>query len=860
MTEPLLKYDELKLRIEDAGRDSAGRPAYRVAVLAPDGSSESDTFTNPFSDAELDQFVSKVNRPRAASRGHRGRTANMEEARKLGGSLFNAAFPPKICAVYAAARKVAESRNRGLRVAICLTGASELMGHPWEYLYEDPDFLSQSIRTPVVRSLDLPTAPHAYQVTPPLRILGIVSSPYGLPELNVGAEKKKLEDALDGLATAGKVELSWLPRATLEDLEAYISAPDEVHVLHFIGHGQFDKKTGQGSLAFEGRDRPIRMVTGDDLSSMLVDERSLRLVVLNACEGARTSHADPFSGVATSILQRGIPAVIGMQFEITDKAAVCFADRFYTALARGLPIDAALAQSRRAIFAAGRETEFGTPVLFLRGKTTTLFRIASGKPPALPQPWETPLEKPGSEAGAAGPTLARDANPSGEQPSQASAKPDTHPETDIGQVRRDEVTPPGSRLRKRLYATAAAGLVVVIAAGALVIANNRGASLSESPTTASPTPLAPSASGPSSVLTNALITGSTGVWQSLPSLSEGVVGDTTFQMPNGRVVVFSSDTNGVPSRSSWWVDVASARTQAGPQMAFPQRIPCVTRMDDGSLLVAGGWLEATPLSSVEILSATTGQWIPATPMETPRSQAVMVNLGSGRFLAAGGWIAHNSDGGWTATSTAEIYDSNRGTWSYTGSMATPRALASATRLKDGRVLVAGGDQRWVGSSDEFVLASAELFDPKSGTWSPAGRMSSARSAHFAALLPNGQVLVLGGWSDGRERGSATVDVYDPASGWWRTSDMPDGRAQGRIVTLSDGRLMVVGGLDATGSPTSAVEIFDPATSAWTLTTTLPAAVYWPGAVVLKDGRVLVAGGSTGNLATARLLLFNPPPR
>ena len=94
---------------------------------------------------------------------------------------------------------------------------------------------------------------------------------------------------------------------------------------------------------------------------------------------------DPFSGVASSLVHYGVPAVIGMQFEITDDAAITFADRLYTAVAQGFPVDAALAQARKAIFAAGNDVEFGTPVLFLRAAEARLFDVDEA-----PRPVEAP--------------------------------------------------------------------------------------------------------------------------------------------------------------------------------------------------------------------------------------------------------------------------------------------------------------------------------------------------------------------------------------------------------------------------------------------------------------------------------------
>ena len=129
---------------------------------------------------------------------------------------------------------------------------------------------------------------------------------------------------------------------------------------------------------------------------MLQDERALRLVVLNSCDGARTSHIDPFSGVATSLIEFDIPAVVGMQFEITDLAAIAFSESLYTGLAHGMPIDAAVGPARRAIMAM-TTAEFGTPVLFLRDGDARLFDIdnpepAVSTPPAEPEPADEPTK------------------------------------------------------------------------------------------------------------------------------------------------------------------------------------------------------------------------------------------------------------------------------------------------------------------------------------------------------------------------------------------------------------------------------------------------------------------------------------
>ena len=124
-------------------------------------------------------------------------------------------------------------------------------------------------------------------------------------------------------------------------------------------------------------DHSAAQVSDAQLVNLLGDQDSLRLVVLNSCEGARTSVVDPFAGIATSIVALGIPAVVAMQFEISDKAAITFAEELYQSLiARQDPIDVAVAEARKAVFTEVNETEWATPVLFLRNEDGRLFDFA----------------------------------------------------------------------------------------------------------------------------------------------------------------------------------------------------------------------------------------------------------------------------------------------------------------------------------------------------------------------------------------------------------------------------------------------------------------------------------------------------
>ena len=362
-------YDELKLHIDPSG------DGYRVLASSTRGG-------GPI-------------RVRAALRHARGRELRAadepadgaapgawsprrsDRAKNFGKELFDALVRDDVRDLYH--RSLAHSEgeeNRGLRLSLALTGVPELMDVPWEFMYDDPNFLSVSVWTPVVRYLDLPTPKRPLKVKPPLRILGMVSSPTDYDALDVDHERQNVEQALANLVDRGLVELHWLEDATLRGMRRLLMQGDEFHVFHYVGHAHFDEQAGSGAILLEDSDGRSRSVPAWKLGQALHDNRkSLRLVVLNACEGALTARDDPFSGVAPSIVQQGIPAVIAMQFEITDDAAIVFAEGFYEAVAAGYPVDAALAEARMAILADDNDVEWATPVLFMRVPDGRIFDV-----------------------------------------------------------------------------------------------------------------------------------------------------------------------------------------------------------------------------------------------------------------------------------------------------------------------------------------------------------------------------------------------------------------------------------------------------------------------------------------------------
>jgi CHAT domain len=389
-----MSYLDFDLVIESRGDHMVSR-----VESSPFGRAQT-RFALSFSDAELDRFIRTIGHPRAAGRRLApGQTHGQTRAeghdvsmdtRAFGRALFDAVFAGPVGATFQRSLDEAAHQHRGLRVRLQLDDA--LREVPWEFLYAEAlgRYLVLSVDTPLVRFIDLPQLVEPLAMEPPLRVLVVVPDPEGVPGLDAAGEIARLEDATAQLRADGLLELHRQGKATFDQLrrrlKAHAGAP-AYHVLHFIGHGGFESTTGQGSLVFQDDQGRVRKVTGHDLGMILHDHTTLRLAVLNACEGARTNRADPFGGVAQSLVRQGIPAVVAMQFEVTDGSAKVFADEFYTALADGRPVDAATSEARRAIFTSDNAVEWATPVLYLRSPDGSLFDVsARPSPRAHPQP------------------------------------------------------------------------------------------------------------------------------------------------------------------------------------------------------------------------------------------------------------------------------------------------------------------------------------------------------------------------------------------------------------------------------------------------------------------------------------------
>lgn len=345
---------------------------YNTRVLSSPSGQASSRFRVPFNNEELDRFINQLLQ-----------ISNMQSSmfeqgmlKMFGSELFDALFQGEVLICLERSLDTARSQNAGLRIKLRLNDAPELLNIPWEYLYDTMHkrFLSLYVDTPIIHFVELPEPLQSLTVSPPIRILVMTSNPSDLQFLDVDQEWLDLNTALETPLRQKAVQLTRMPKATLPALQR-ILRQETFHVFHFIGHGAFDTVKETGLLFFTDENGMSKPLNAEHIGQLLGSHNSLRLVVLNACEGSRTTLADPFAGAAQILVREGIPAVIAMQFAISDTASKLFASEFYMSIADGYPIDASLAEARKAISTRQSGGEWGTPKLFMRAKNGLLWHI-----------------------------------------------------------------------------------------------------------------------------------------------------------------------------------------------------------------------------------------------------------------------------------------------------------------------------------------------------------------------------------------------------------------------------------------------------------------------------------------------------
>jgi WD40 repeat protein len=301
-----------------------------------------------------------------------------QPVREIGQVLFATLLGTgEVAGLYRASAAVAAEYGQALRLVLRID-IPELAGLPWEAMYDQTAGEYVCRHDQLVRRVPVASVRVPLRVQPPLRILGVVSSPRGLPALDVQKEQNQLARALAQPASQGLAEVHWATGATWEDLQEVL-LDREWHVLHFIGHGDFDPARDEGVLALVRKDGRADLVAAHRLVDLLRQARPMPpLVVLNSCPGAATGVNDLFSGTAAALVRGGVSAVAAMQYEISDPAAVAFARGFYAAIVRGRSVEDAVSSGRVAILGLSDGTlEWLTPVLYLRGHDTRLITLAA---------------------------------------------------------------------------------------------------------------------------------------------------------------------------------------------------------------------------------------------------------------------------------------------------------------------------------------------------------------------------------------------------------------------------------------------------------------------------------------------------
>jgi len=341
-------------------RLKAATPAGDVAVTVPD----------PFSDGSLLASLSAL--------GSRDEPSKAQAILTTGERLFQLATQsdPRLQSAYITCRD--RAGDGPLSIVLDLERAGALASLPWEAM-RDPagDFLALSRSTPILRRASSLTSRRPQSPQPPIHILVILSSPSGVPTLDVEAEWSALQAATAPLRDAGLIIVERLQNPTLSALQSALRTRT-VHILHFVGHGDFDAARGRGLLVFESEDRPgqPRIVTSEQIGREIGEEGTLQLAYINACRTAQTADAQRAQGIAADLIDRGLPAVIALQFPATDRGAMVFASELYRALADGLPIGEAASEARRATARTSNTTDWVAPVLYLRDGQTVQFPSA----------------------------------------------------------------------------------------------------------------------------------------------------------------------------------------------------------------------------------------------------------------------------------------------------------------------------------------------------------------------------------------------------------------------------------------------------------------------------------------------------
>jgi hypothetical protein len=326
---------------------------------------------------------------------------------------------------------------------------------------------------------------------------------------------------------------------------------------------------------------------------------------------------------------------------------------------------------------------------------------------------------------------------------------------------------------------------------------------------------------------------------------------TQTVLPNGKVLIAGgSARGGVNYSSAELFDPATGQFTRIANMSAERVCHEAVLLADGRVLIAGG-SGGDGGKSAEIFDPAANTFTPTGSMNESRQEPfAAVLLPNGKVLVTGGYFG-------TLVSGAELYDPATGQFTKIGDMTAARANHTMTVLPDGKVLIAGGGIAEPDWGPMEVLSSAEIFDPATNTFTPTGSMAVNRYKHGAALLPNGKVLVVAGSDERQMQGLyAAAELYDPATGRFSPAGnlaVARYKILDSVVLLPDGRVLISGGAEA-------VEMYDPTASAFSrLEGGVDSGMYFfQVASLLPDGSVLMTGGNNSRfVSTSGAWLYRP---
>lgn len=358
-----MNYKNFNLRIEP--KLNGGYP---VVVESDDMGQETGTFTPSPECLDLAAQLKNVQVLDAAS----------PVPMNLGLLLFSCLFEKNVGRMLDKCLGAVTSDEHGLRIRLRLKPA-EIATLPWELLYDEQAkcFLATSDKSPLTRYIELSQPVRALALEPPVKVLTLIPGGSGL---NVDIELGIIEEALVNLeAVEMRVLKDCVTRSAISDA----LAKDQYHILHFIGHGTFENEDGY--LLINSKDGGEDRISASTFADFFRNYPCLKLAVLNACQGAEVAATRELAGVAPQLVARGVPAVVAMQYPISDEAAIVFAREFYLKLCSGWSrgqVEMAISHARNRIYMDVKEAvAFATPVLFMRSDTGIIFDLKDSPQP-----------------------------------------------------------------------------------------------------------------------------------------------------------------------------------------------------------------------------------------------------------------------------------------------------------------------------------------------------------------------------------------------------------------------------------------------------------------------------------------------